>query len=166
MRRTFFVIGVIVLAIWAAKTLTSKRELPSGRALARDGSAVEVTAVPGAPITIVHFWGSWCGPCRHELPSFVAFKRQYEGKGVGFVTVADDPDFATVDRFLESAEIALDPVLLDARGSVARTWDVHAYPTTFVLGPGNEILAKYRGMIDWQSPLERREILRLGAITP
>ena len=117
-------------------------------------------------MTIVHFWGTWCGPCREELPAFAAFRRDHAEKGIGFVTVADDPDFATVDRFLKEQDLSLEPLLLDPRGQAGRQWKVDAYPTTFVLGPTNEILAVYRGTIDWESPLQRREILRLGGLEP
>ena len=165
-RLVLFILAVIVVSAWVAFTLTSSREADSASAVARDGSVVEVEAVAGAPMTIVHFWGTWCGPCREELPAFAAFKRAHEGKGIGFVTVADDPDFATVDRFLRAQSIEIEPILLDSTGAAGRRWKVDAYPTTFVLGTQNEILAVYRGMIDWESPLQRREILRLGGLEP
>lgn len=166
MKRTLFILSAVVISIWAALTLTSNRRAASSNAVDRSGAVVEIAAVAGAPMTIVHFWGTWCGPCRDELPEFAAFRSSYAGKGVGFVTVADDPDFATVDQFLQGANIDIGPVLLDSSGAAAREWKVDAYPTTFVIGPGNEILAKYRGMIDWTSPLQRREILRLGGLEP
>lgn len=166
MKRVLFILLVVGVSIWVAMTLTSNRDAGGGSAVARDGSTVDVGPVPGAPMTIVHFWGTWCGPCRAELPEFAAFEREFDDKGIGFVTVADDPDFATVDGFLREGGIELGTVLLDANGSAARKWNVNAYPTTFVIGPTNEILAVYRGMIDWTSPLQRREILRLGGLEP
>ena len=166
MKRALFIILVIGVSVWAAMTLTSNRELDSERALSRDGTPVSVGSVAGAPMTIVHFWGTWCGPCREELPSFAAFKSEAEGRGVAFVTVADDPDFATVDGFLDKIGVQLGTIVLDPRGAAAHDWKVDAYPTTFVLGPDNEILGKYRGMVDWESPLQRREILRLGGLEP
>lgn len=167
MKRLVLFLGVvIVIAAWAALTLTSNREVGSVTAVARDGSPAEVAAVASAPMTIVHFWGTWCGPCRDELPDFAAFKNEYEKDGIAFVIVADDPDFATVDRFLDREGISLGPIVLDSSGSAGRQWKVDAYPTTFVLAPTNEILAVYRGMLDWTSPLQRREILRLGGLEP
>ncbi len=165
MKKALFVLFVVAVSLWAAFTLTSNREAAGGGAMTRDGSTVEVEAVPGASITIVHFWGTWCGPCRHELPTFVEFKKRYESRGVGFHVVADDPDFETVDRYLEAADLELD-FLLDSQGSTGRAWDVRIYPTTFVIGPSNEILARYKGTVDWSSSLQRREILRLGGIDP
>jgi len=165
-RFVLFIAVVILVSAVAAMFLTSNREGSGGSATARDGSEVEVTAVPGAPMTIVHFWGTWCGPCRDELPEFAAFRIEYAAKGVGFVVVADDPDFQTVDHYLEKGNISLGTFLLDARGAAARQWKIDAYPTTFVLSPTNEILAVYRGMVDWTSPLQKREILRLGGLQP
>ena len=123
--------------------------------MTRDGSIAEIGAVEGASITIVHFWGTWRGPCRHELPTFVEFRKRYESKGVGFKVVADDPDFETVDRYLRAEGLELD-FLLDSRGAAGRAWGVRVYPTTFVIGPTNEILARYKGTVDWSSTLPSR----------
>lgn len=166
MKRAFFIVSVIAVSIWAAMTLTSTRNAAEASATTRQGGAIDISADPGAPMTIVHFWGTWCGPCREELPDFVAFQRDQTKSGITFIAVADDPDFATVDRYLSDSGIDLASFVLDPRGDVARAWGVDAYPSTFVLGPNNEILAAYRGMVDWASPLERREILRLGGLEP
>jgi thiol-disulfide isomerase/thioredoxin len=42
-------------------------------------------------VLVVNFWAPWCGPCRTEVPSFVAMQEKYRGK-VQFVGVAlDEP---------------------------------------------------------------------------
>ena len=44
--------------------------------------------------TIVHFYASWCGPCKGEMPSSQALREEYAAKGVNFVYISLDEDKA------------------------------------------------------------------------
>ena len=52
-------------------------------------------AVEAAPLAMVDFWASWCGPCKMLSPTVEAIGEQYEGRVlVGKVNVDEEPELA------------------------------------------------------------------------
>jgi peroxiredoxin len=81
---------------------------------------------------LVHFFATWCEPCREELP---ALRRLVERAGdqklsVVAISVAEVP--IRVRRFIEQMPVNF-PILLDEDRAVSKAWGVHTLPTTFVL---------------------------------
>ncbi len=54
------------------------------------------TTITGAPfnsngkVTIVHFWATWCAPCRIEMPILDTYYRKHHGQGLGLLAVSID----------------------------------------------------------------------------
>ena len=59
-------------------------------------------------VVVLHLWGSWCGPCRREMPDL---QKLYEGlkgrKDIVFVPMQVREDFSTARRWTEQQGIKL-----------------------------------------------------------
>ena len=108
-------------------------------------------------ITLLNFWGTWCPPCRQELPGLARLASR----------LADEPRFQLIavscgggssddldqlrnetEAFLASTRIALSP-WADPTGKTrlrfAQALGFRAYPTTYLIGPDRKILAIWTG---------------------
>ena len=46
----------------------------------QNGAAVKLADYKGK-VLLLNFWGTWCGPCKMEIPGFIELQDQYRDKG-------------------------------------------------------------------------------------
>ncbi len=87
-----------------------------------------LASLAGKPV-VLNLWASWCGPCQREMPTLERAQQRYPG--VQFVFANQGESVETVQRYLALKGLALDHVLLDRHGQLARHFQQRALPTTF-----------------------------------
>jgi thiol-disulfide isomerase/thioredoxin len=61
-------------------------ELSFGRS---DGARAALAEFRGR-YTVVHFWASWCGPCKQQLPSLKRVQERFAARGIAVVSLSLD----------------------------------------------------------------------------
>ena len=140
----------------AARPAAAKRA-PAGPllVLGRDGARRDLASKTGKGL-ILHFWATWCGPCREEMPQLVKFVQDTkDDPRVEFLTVSVDEDWKVVDAWLKERGISGLPVALDPKGAIADRYGATGYPETFFIAPSGEVVQQLVGAADWSRPQVR-----------
>jgi thiol-disulfide isomerase/thioredoxin len=113
-------------------------------------------------ITLLHFWATWCPPCREELPAFQRYVARSRKDGIAIVPVAVEPDAREVAQYLSKNGIALDS-LFDPGGDFATNYGVEVLPTTLVLDRIGAVIHYFVGVTDWDAPVVSAHLKQLVA---
>ncbi|HKI05590.1 MAG TPA: TlpA disulfide reductase family protein [Thermoanaerobaculia bacterium] len=108
-----------------------------------------------APVTLVHFWATWCPPCIQEIPALQRLSgdfARHHGFKVLMVAVSDSKD--KVRSFLGSGS---EGVLFDPQWEVANRYGTDKLPETYLVVNG-QVVRKFVGMTNWDDPSLRKEI--------
>ncbi|HSO74882.1 MAG TPA: TlpA disulfide reductase family protein [Blastocatellia bacterium] len=104
-------------------------------------------------VVILNFWATWCGPCRVEIPDFVALQNKYRDRGLEIVGVSIDPiapkgnpgGAPAVAPFMKNNGINYTSLMVNSV-SALRGYDVsQGIPTTYVLDRSGKIVKTYVG---------------------
>jgi thiol-disulfide isomerase/thioredoxin len=174
MKQTILILGSFLLMLSCLGT--AQAEQPLGHDLAPlprpypapafilqdgDGKPVSLADYKGKVI-LLNFWGTWCPPCRHEMPSM---ERLYERqKSKGFVVLAVNQTESSEDVFIYTSQLSVTPtfkILYDKNSDVAAKYRVVGLPTTFLIDKHGQIRYRAVGGRDFDSPKVEQRISSL-----
>jgi thiol-disulfide isomerase/thioredoxin len=94
---------------------------------------------------IVNVWGSWCGPCKQEMPYFVEFHHQANGK-VQLLGIAVEEAKAQDSKDFIVANGMTWPNLFDAKGVTRKNFGM-GVPVTWFIDEQGTVVYKHIGVV-------------------
>jgi len=120
-------------------------------------------AIHTGKVVIVDFWASWCAPCRRSFPWLNAMQAKYAKRGLVVVGVNLDNDPLAADAFLDRYPADF-RIVYDDDKSLARSFDVVAMPSSYLLGRDGNLVATHLGFkVREQDEYERAVVAALDA---
>ncbi len=113
-------------------------------------------------LTLLHFWATWCEPCRHELPALQALADSVADDGIAVVLVAVDEGVAAgaVAEFARGLGVTL-PTYLAGDGTVPDELWSWGVPVTYLVGPDGRLIGRMRGPRPWREAVVREALVGL-----
>ena len=126
-------------------TPADRKPVPDFSGSLLDGGTFHLTQDAGR-VTVVNFWGSWCGPCQTETPQFGQVYDAYKAKDVAFVGI----DIKEASRSLPRAFVKHNaihyPIVYDEAGETALRMgniSIPGAPYTVLLDKHHNVAAVY-----------------------
>lgn len=115
-------------------------------ALALNGKEFSLQDLQGRYV-LLHFWGSWCGPCRRQNPLLVETAKQLGNKLVP-VSIAIERDSSRWQAAIKRDGLFWPHQVMDKtsnikflNGPLSDLYGVNQVPTEFLLNPAGEVIA-------------------------
>ena len=118
------------------------------------GEKVSLSDLKGK-VVLLNFWGTWCGPCKREIPDFISLSEKHKKNGLEIigVTLSSGPP-AKIKDFSEKWKINY-TLLTDINGNEtqsvtarygqATSQPITGIPTTFIIDREGYIRKRYVG---------------------
>lgn len=128
---------------------------------ALDDSRVRLQDYRGR-LVLLHFWATFCEPCREEMPALAALAESPGEQEVVVLAIAvDRGNRRGVAKFADRYAPRL-MVPLDADGDVRARYEIEALPTTYLIGRDGRFVGRSIGERNWTDPAFRKLFERLA----
>lgn len=110
--------------------------------LSTAGQTVKLADFKGK-VLIVDFWGTWCPPCRQEIPHFVELLKNHRGAGLEIVGInyerGDPAEFNELINTFAKENSVTYPCLLGDKATQNRVPNLEGFPTTLFIDRSGKV---------------------------
>jgi cytochrome c-type biogenesis protein len=118
------------------------------------GNDVQLASLKGK-VVLVNFWGTWCAPCREEIPLLMSMQQKYESKGFTMLGIDTGEDLKNVVPFVKSAQFSVNgqqimmnyPIVMGTDDISTAFGGLIGTPETILITRDGKIAKKWIGSI-------------------
>jgi cytochrome c biogenesis protein CcmG/thiol:disulfide interchange protein DsbE len=118
------------------------------------GNDVKLSGFKGK-VVLVNFWGTWCEPCRGEIPILINLQQKYGARGFTLLGAATNDEEKTVDAFIHTTQFNVGgqqmtmnyPVVMGSDDISTKFGGLLGMPTSFLITRDGKIFKRYIGAL-------------------
>ena len=119
------------------------------------GKTVRLSDYRGKRV-IINFWATWCPPCRAEIPDFQKLYNNHDVVILAVNLTQSEKSEEHVTEFVNDFEMTF-PVLMDEQATVSTTYQVQAYPTSYMVDSNGHIQYLAMGPMNYDLMVQQME---------
>jgi thiol-disulfide isomerase/thioredoxin len=124
-----------------------------------DGEGARIAA--GEPVTLLHVWATWCGPCRLEFRELEAIQREFGPRGLRIVAVSiDDGDDDNMVGIFAREWGATFPIGRDPHRFLGQLYQRTGVPESYLISADGRLVARQFGALPGGAAAMRAAIER------
>jgi cytochrome c biogenesis protein CcmG/thiol:disulfide interchange protein DsbE len=107
-------------------------------------------------VVLLNFWGTWCEPCRHEIPILIDMQNKYGARGFTLLGAATNDEEKAVDQFIHTTQFNVGgqqllmnyPIVMGSDDISTKFGGLLGMPTSFLITRDGKIYKRYIGALD------------------
>lgn len=129
------------------------------------------SAAGGAPLTntallgksvLLHFWATWCTPCKEELPALDRYAAGLDPQRHVVLLVAIDTNASTAEVLSYARGLGVKlPVYVAASGGVSDSFWGWGLPVSYLIDAQGQFVGRLRGPRNWSEPAVQQAVAAL-----
>lgn len=129
-----------------AEGLAVGNRAPDFEIVTMDGESVALSDLQGQ-VVLLNFWGTWCGPCRREMPEFQSVYEEHADDGFTILALAVRGDTEdSVAEFRDEFGLTF-PLAVDEGDVINDMYGIQTQPSSFLIDEEGVIQARHFGML-------------------
>lgn len=135
--------SAVIFAIYSGLTKETQNtlkvgdEAPNFELIDLNGDRHRLSDYRGQGV-FLNFWGTWCAPCKKEMPAMGRQYAVYKDQGVQVLAVNIAEPKLKVSTFAKQYGMTF-PTLIDKTKSIMQVYNVKPLPTTLLINPNGKI---------------------------
>lgn len=128
-------------------------EVPQLALVSAQGGATLTNSALRGKTVLLHFWATWCTPCKDELPALDALAASLDAAHfvVVLIAVDDNATSAEVLAFARGLGVQL-PVYIAKAGGVSDSFWGWGLPVSYLINDHGQFIGRLRGPRAWTAP--------------
>ncbi len=156
----FFTATIICMLLMGSGPAHAIDPAPDFTLLNLEGRNVSLSSYKGK-VVVLNFWGTWCEPCKEEMPSLNKLYLEHRDKGFAVLAISLDPSEQNVKSFIAEKGYSF-PVLLDKNKEVYfDKYGLFGLPISIIIDRNGAIVQKVIGETAWDSAQMEEKIQKL-----
>lgn len=106
------------------------------------GSGFDLDQTKGK-YTLIDFWGTWCIPCRKEMPILKTYYEKFRNR-LNVVGIAGRDQYQNWKAFLDKNNYNWIQILDQGNSKLSENLNVNVYPTKYLLDPSGKVIMIFK----------------------